>query len=156
MDSPSTIHSTFVVERIFPKPPARVFQAFADPAQKRRWFGEGDTHDLVSFEQDFRVGGFERMVYRFKAGTPIAGAEIRNELFYQDIVPDRRIVFAQLMSLGEARISGSLVTIELLAAEAATTLMCTHQGAFFEGADGPEMREHGWRTLFDKLAVELT
>jgi hypothetical protein len=34
--------------------------------------------------------------------------------------------------------------------------MCTHQGAFFEGADGPEMREHGWRTLFDKLAVELT
>ena len=27
--------------------------------------------------------------------------------------------------------------------------------AFFEGADGPEMREEGWRKLFEQLTEEL-
>jgi len=36
-----------------------------------------------------------------------------------------------------------------------TDLICTHQGAFFEGADGPQMREAGWRHLFENLAKEL-
>jgi hypothetical protein len=31
----------------------------------------------------------------------------------------------------------------------------THQGAYFEGADGPKMREEGWKTLLDKLPKEL-
>ena len=31
----------------------------------------------------------------------------------------------------------------------------THQGAFFEGADGPEMREAGWRKLLDQLATDM-
>ena len=59
------------------------------------------------------------------------------------------------MALGEKRISASLVTIELVPTEKGTDLICTHQGAFFEGADGPKMREAGWRTLLDKLTAEL-
>ena len=31
MEQPKIIHSTFVVERSFPKPPETVFAAFADP-----------------------------------------------------------------------------------------------------------------------------
>ena len=59
------------------------------------------------------------------------------------------------MALGERRISASLVTIELVPTDKGTDLICTHQGAFFEGADGPKMREAGWRTLLDKLTAEL-
>ena len=33
--------------------------------------------------------------------------------------------------------------------------MFTEQAAFFEGADGPQMREDGWRKLLDQLAAEL-
>ena len=32
-------HSTFVIERTYGASPARVFQAFADPAAKAQWFG---------------------------------------------------------------------------------------------------------------------
>jgi uncharacterized protein YndB with AHSA1/START domain len=59
------------------------------------------------------------------------------------------------MSVGERCISASLVTFELAPSEAGTNLLFTHQGAFFEGADGPKMREEGWREILDQLAKEF-
>src|SRR3954470_17324961 len=154
MEEQSVIHSTFVIERSYPQPPDRVFSAFADAAQKRRWFAESKGHQVEEFELDFRVGGVERARYRFQEGTPFPGVELTNEGSYQDIVPDRRVVTASTMTLGDRRISASLVTVELLPTEKGTDLICTHQGAFFEGADGPQMREAGWRRLLEKLEKE--
>ncbi len=156
MNQPSVIHSTFVIERSYPKPPETVFAAFADPATKRRWFAEGEHHDVEGFESDFRVGGAERIRYRFKEGTPFPGTELVNEGTYEDIVENRRIVSASTMSLGGRHISASLVTLEFLPSDTGTDLICTHQGAFFEGSDGPEMREGGWRKLLEQLASNLS
>jgi uncharacterized protein YndB with AHSA1/START domain len=152
----SVIHSTFVIERSYPKLPERVFSAFADAAKKRRWFAEGESHEVEEFEMDFRVGGTERLRYRFKEGTPFKGVAVTNDGSYQDIVPDRRVVTASTMTLGDQRISASLVTVEFLPTDEGTDLICTHQGAFFQGADGPQIREAGWRQLFERLAKELT
>ena len=151
----SVIHSTFVLERRYPKGPKRVFAAFAVAAQKRRWFGESENHHVEEFTMDFREGGSELAIYRFKEGSPFPGVALRNQGWYLDIVPVRRLVTASTMSMGDRRISASLVTIELLPAGEGTDLICTHQGAFFQGSDGPKMREAGWRALFDRLGVEL-
>ncbi len=59
------------------------------------------------------------------------------------------------MTMGGKRISSSLVTIEMLPTDKGTDLICTHQGAFYEGADGPKMREGGWRKLLDNLETQL-
>ena len=32
-----------------------------------------------------------------------------------------------------------------------TLLVLTHQAVFFEGADGPKLRQAGWRALLDRL-----
>ena len=152
---PTVIHNTFVIERSFPKPPERVFAAFADPAKKRRWFGEGHSHDVEEFTMDFRVGGNERFQYRFKEGTPFPGVALTSDGYYLDVVLNQRIVEAASMAIAGRRISTSLVTIELLPTDEGTDLICTHQGAFFEGADGPQMREAGWRKLLDHLETEL-
>jgi uncharacterized protein YndB with AHSA1/START domain len=151
----SVIHNTFVIEHGFPTPPERVFTAFSDPAKKRRWFAEVENHDVEEFVMEFRVGGAERVQSRFKAGSPFPGVALINEGTFQDIVPNARIVTASRMSLGGRPISVSLVTIELQPTDLGTTLLCTHQAAFFEGADGPQMREGGWRKLLDRLANEL-
>lgn len=155
MSDQPVVHSTFVIERNYPKSPEQVFSAFADSVKKRRWFAEGEHHDIEKFEMDFRVGGFERLQYRFKEGSPFPGVPLTSDGSYHDIVPNRRIVTASTMALGGQRISASLVTFEFLAADRGTDLICTHQGAFFEGSGGPQMREAGWRKLLDQLAKEL-
>ena len=156
MKEQSVIHSTFVIERSYPKPPERVFAAFADQGKKRRWFAEGESHEVEEFEMDFRVGGTERLRYRFKEGTPFPGVAISNEGTYRDIVPNRRVVSASSMSMGDRRISVSLVTLEFLPTEEGTDLICTHQGAFFEGSDGPQIREAGWRHQLEEMGKQLT
>ena len=155
MKEPSVIHNTFVIERSFAKPVERVFAAFADSGKKRRWFADSDSHEIEVFEMDFRVGGVERTRYRFKENTQFQGVELSTEGSFQDIVPNERIVTASLMTFGGKRISATLVTIELLPTETGTDLICTHQGAFFEGSGGPQLREQGWRTLFERLAKAL-
>jgi uncharacterized protein YndB with AHSA1/START domain len=156
MEKPSVIHNTFVIERTYPAPQERVFAAFADPTTKRRWFVEGEHHDVEHFEIDFRVGGKESARFRFKEGTPIQGLTCTSTTTYQDIVPNRRVVTASTMALGDKIFSASLVTFEFLPSETGTDLIVTHQGAFFEGADGPEMREAGWRKLLDRLTHEFS
>ena len=97
----------------------------------------------------------ERDLVSSQAPSSRASA-LTNEARYQDIVPNRRVVIASTMSLGDRRISASLVTFEFSPTEQGTDLIFTHQAAFFEGSDGPERREAGWRYLFEKLAKELT
>ncbi|HXR37486.1 MAG TPA: SRPBCC family protein [Terracidiphilus sp.] len=155
MEKPTTIHSTFVIERSYPATPERVFDAFANPEKKRRWFFESDKHGLEHHELDFKVGGRERAQLTLGPGTPVAGMTCVNETVYEDIVPNRRIVSAYRMIIGGNCISASLATIEILPSTAGTDLILTHQGAYFEGADGPEMRKGGWNSLLDKLAREL-
>ena len=153
MEERSVIHSTFVIERSYPESPERVFAAFADAEKKRRWFVEGENKEVEEFEMDFRVGATERARFRFKQGTPLKGVVFTNDSSYQDIVPNRRIVTAlQWPSLRSAsrRLWSRLNSCRR---KRGRDLIVTHQGAFFEGADGPEMREEGWRTLLDRLTA---
>ncbi len=152
----SVIHSTFVMERSYPKPPELVFSAFSSATQKRRWFAGGESSDVQRFDMDFQVGGAEYLQIRLKENTPLPGVVITSQGSYLDIIPNRRIVTVSSMTLGDKRISSALVTFEFLPTAQGTDLVCTHQGAFFEGADGPEMREDGWQKLLNALSAELT
>jgi len=152
------VHSTFTIDRTYAAPPARVFAAFANDATKRRWFVDGAGKAAAEFSADFRVGGHEKSRFRFAGGVPGGppeGTQMGNDTTYLDIVPDRRIVFAYTMSVGDHRMSASLATVELTSSGTGTRLTFTEQAAFFERSDGPELRKQGWGELLKKLGDEV-
>ena len=155
MANPTVTHSTFVIERSYPASPERVFAAFADPASKRGWYAEHESMSLDEFQMDFHPGGHDYLRYTFGPKSPFPGATLENHSTYQDIVPEQRIVVAYTMAIGGRRFSASQATFEFVQSAAGTDLIFTEQGAFFEGADGPQMREDGWRKLLDKLSAYL-
>jgi uncharacterized protein YndB with AHSA1/START domain len=139
----SVVHSTFTIERTYDRPPARVFDAWANPSVKSRWFGGGTDDAPLDLDVDFRVGGHERI--RSEPGA--------YEARYHDIVPDERIVFTYDLSLGGSLVSVSTATVEFRAADGSsgTQLTYTEYGAFLDGHDDPELRKNGTGGMLDEL-----
>jgi uncharacterized protein YndB with AHSA1/START domain len=150
MSDRSVTHATFVIERVYDASPARVFNAFADPEAKARWFAGPDewVNDEVEFE--FRVGGRET-----NRGGPQGGPIHSFVAVYQDIVPDERIVYTYDMCLDDNRISVSLATLEFEPEGTGTRLILTEQGAYLDGYDDSSLREQGTRELLNALGAEL-
>jgi uncharacterized protein YndB with AHSA1/START domain len=151
MTKRTVTHSTFTIERAFDVPPPQVFQAFADPAAKARWFAGPDDWSRGPHVLDFRVGGRERA-----SGGPKGGLVHTFDALYQDIIPNERIVYSYDMHLDATRISVSLTTVELEPLESGgTRLLFTEQGAYLDGRDTPAQREEGTRGLLDALGAAL-
>jgi uncharacterized protein YndB with AHSA1/START domain len=140
MTQRSVTHSTFTIERDFDASPADVFNAYADVDAKKQWFG--GSGDL---ELDFSVGGRE-----YTAGEH-DGTTYAYEAAYRNIVPDERIVFTYEMWMNGESISVSVGTVELTPTVAGTRLVYTEQGAFLDGLDTAEQREHGTAAQLDVL-----
>ena len=151
MSERSTKHATFVIERVFPAAPARVFAAWADPVAKARWFGgPADKWTELLRESDFRVGGRDRV-----QGAWTGGPVSKFDCHYQDIVPDQRIIYTYDMHIDDRKISVSLATVEFKPAGTGTRLTVTEQGVFLDGYDDAGSREHGTGSLMDRLEAAL-
>ncbi|MDP3854949.1 SRPBCC family protein [Phenylobacterium sp.] len=143
-------HATFTIERVYPQAPARVFNAHADIGLKRRWFAEGEGFTLHHYALDFRVDGRETARFSFEGGP-----EVTMEMVHQVIVPDRLIVIAYRMAMGDQPISASLATIVFIANGGGTRLTYTEQGVYFAGGGDIQGREEGSRGLLERLAEVL-
>jgi uncharacterized protein YndB with AHSA1/START domain len=141
-------HDTFVIERTYNVPVTQVFQAWADPILKARWFaGSADALD-AGYELDFRVGGRE-----VNRGGPPGGPVYTYESQFRDIIPEQRIVYTYEMFADEKRISVSVATVQFHSQGAMARLVLTEQGVYLDGYDTVAQREEGTRSLLDSLAA---
>jgi uncharacterized protein YndB with AHSA1/START domain len=151
MTSRSTVHDSFSIDRHFDAKPARVFQAFADPAAKSLWFAGPPQAKQEDVAFDFREGGRETMVTEMPDGNRFGFYAT-----YTDIVPDERIVYTYEMTMNGQRISVSVATVEVRAgASSGTDLRIIEQGVYLDGLDGPESRKQGSEQLLDALGESL-
>jgi uncharacterized protein YndB with AHSA1/START domain len=150
MTEHSAVHATFVIDRVYPHAPSRVYRAFADPKEKAKWFGADEKWTEEVREEDFRVGGRDHMRGKWHQG-PTSDFLCT----YQDIVPNERIVYTYDMHIDGNRISVSLATIEFSPEGKGTRLKLTEQGVYLDGYDDAGRREEGTRGLLDQLAKSL-
>ena len=150
MSEYSTVHSTFSVERTYEASTARVFAAWSDPKARLQWEAIGDNFTTTYTQNDFRVGGRDVSKFDFgKSDQYVADAR------YEDIVKDRRIVYAYTMSHNERRISSSLTTISLTPVAEGTHVVLTEQITILDGGDKVEYRQAGIAGQLDQLGVFL-
>ena len=144
-----TAHDSFTIERTYDFPRASVFDAWSKPELRARWFAGGDGWTVVIREQDFRVGGQERVRGEWRDGR---SSDFRST--YHDIVDGERIVFVYDMYVGDEMISVSIGTVELFAAGTGTRMRYTEQGTYLD-YDDKGSREHGTNLLVERLGAFL-
>jgi uncharacterized protein YndB with AHSA1/START domain len=156
MTQRTVIHDTFSIARTYPATLSRVFGAFASQEAKNIW---GDTSDLESpdadgtqTEFDFRIGGRERLGFKYQ------GTTYRYDALYYDILPGQRIIYSYEMYANDTRISVSVATIEFAETVDGSALTWTEQGAYLDGFDGPgaaQLRSEGTAEMLDGLEKYL-
>lgn len=146
----SVAHSTFVIERQLTAPVARVFAAWSDPGKKRRWISCHDDWRALEYQLDFRVDGME--INRMMSPDGVVHA-VKGR--FLDIVPGQRIVYVYDMTVGEARISVSLVTVTFAPLGAKTNMRFTEQVAFLDGHGDAEERREGTEIGLARIDQEL-
>jgi uncharacterized protein YndB with AHSA1/START domain len=146
----SAEHTSFVLERRFAAPPARVFKAWADPKAKQRWSDCHADGGTTEYSMDFRPGG--REIHR--AVLPNGKLQLIEKTFLE-IVPDARIIFAYGIEADGRYLSASLVTAEFHPDESGTLLKLTEQLAYLDGHTDLDERIRGTREGLDRLALEL-
>lgn len=139
-------HATFSLERTYPVPPNRAFNAWAEPEIKIRWFARDTKH----YEMNFSPGGIERL------STTHEGKLITWESLYRDIVTDERIVYTSVLSEHDAVATISLTTVEFVPEGEGTRLVLVEAGAYLDGMEQPAWREQGTSDWLDALGAELT
>lgn len=147
---PAALHAALTLERLYDAAPGRVFAAWADPEARARWGAPGPDQEIRYLEADFRVGGRDFSCCGPR-GEPVFVVEAR----YEDIVEGRRIVFTETISRGDARLSVTLVTVEVRPEGLATRLTLTCQITALDDPDMAVGMRVGWTAALANLAAHL-
>ncbi|HEY9291798.1 MAG TPA: SRPBCC family protein [Microlunatus sp.] len=138
-------HSTFTLERHYPVPVERVFDAWADPEARKRWMAQGADH-----AQDFVVGGLETV-----KGADDQGRALVFVARYVDIVTNERILTTSTLHAEDQLSTVSVTSVEFRADDAGTLLVLTEHGIYLPGQEQPDWREQGTAQQLDTLAAEF-
>lgn len=143
-------HATIVMERTYNATPERVFAAWADVEARKRWSAPTEGIRIEYEAADFREGGVD--VSRcIEPGNTDYVARVT----YIDIRPDARILFAEDVSHGAARVSAALISVEISPENAGSRLLLTMQIASLDGSNMEAGYQFGWSSALDNLAKEF-
>ena len=133
---------TLEIRRIVGSSPARVFAAWTDPDQLRRWWGPPGVV-CPAAEVDLRVGGRYRIGNRFADGTTLW---IVGE--FEVVSPPRELVYTWRLEPGPPRIERVKVRFE--PREGGTEVVVVHER--IPDAGVREQHERGWLGCLGRLA----
>jgi uncharacterized protein YndB with AHSA1/START domain len=125
--------------------PARVYAALTEPQLMVQWWGP-DSGPTLRAEADVRPGGRFSVVFRVLSGEEYDATGV-----YQEVVPERKLVFTwEWPGMAERE---SLVTFLLKPIDGGTELTLVHERLPDEAAR--KSHEEGWEGFLNKLRIFL-
>jgi uncharacterized protein YndB with AHSA1/START domain len=143
------------ISAIFPAPPARVFKAWTDPKELKRWFGP-KPESLISVDLDVKVGGKWCVVFD---QSPEKTMQLEGE--YLQVDANKTLIYtwchATLFADGRhERTPYSQVKVKFSAVDSGTKIELRHES--IESKDALLNVHAGWKAcytnLFDLFASE--
>ena len=132
------------ITRFISASPARVYNAWTDPAQLREWFGPEGVR-TQSITADVRVGGKYRWDLITREGEDWAAFGE-----YRELVPEKKIVFTWQWDDDKAwENRTSVVTVELFDRAGGTELRLKHEQLPSE--ESRDRHSEGWNSLLNRL-----
>ncbi len=139
-------HSTISLARTYDAPVSRVFSALTDPEERLQVMAGSQRLTFDFQETDLRIGG--RDVFRFGLRGRL---HYRCESIYHDVAPGRRIVFTDVVSVGDIRLWIGVTTLELTPTGKRTLLKVTAHMVRLDDAESYDGCDARYAVLLDDL-----
>jgi len=130
------------IKRFFNCPVEKVYSAWTDPEQLRKWHAPGEVK-VDSASADLKIGGR----YRIEMIIGPDGQTSTTYGEYKEIVSNKRLVYTWGWE-GPDRYE-TIVTVEFNPKDNGTELVLTHER--FSDTDGRDKHQYGWNGCLDKL-----
>jgi uncharacterized protein YndB with AHSA1/START domain len=136
------------IRRILKAPVASVYAAWTDPQQVSQWMAPGDDFGPTEATADVRVGGSYRIVMRGPDGElhRVGGV-------YQEVVPNRRLVYSWAWESTPERVSR--VTVEFRPSSGESTELVLTHDRFFD-TEARDKHGHGWQGCLGRFERYLS
>ena len=133
------------LRRIIPASRERVFRAWTDPAQLKRWFAVADDFTTPIADVDLRVGGRYRLGMQPPGNDPvlIVGG------VYREILPPERLVFTWRWESSDKNEPETLVTVNFVERGDMTEVVLQHE--LFASEALRDKHAEGWAGCLDHL-----
>ena len=140
------------IKRLIKAPRERVFEAWTNAEQLKKWFGPDEDIVVSQTKVDLRAGGKYRIQMKKTDGEFHTATGT-----YREVKPPERLVFTWAWEkdgsepdFGEVEPTEMLVTLEFLPRGQQTELVFMQEN--FASVESRDRHEHGWGGCFDKLA----
>ena len=130
------------LSRIFPAPRERVFKAWTDPEELKRWIAPGDDFSTPIVEVDLRVGKSYRIGMKSPDGNLYVAVGT-----YREIVPPKKLVYTWSWEGGE--MGETLVTVEFREQGQSTEIILKHE--MFPDEQTRDQHNWGWNGCLGRL-----
>ncbi len=151
MITKTTENITLKLTRLIKVPRERVFEAWTNPEELKRWFRPSDDIVLQSVKLDLRVGG----KYRFQMKHP-DGEFHTSTGTYREVKPPERLVFTFAWEkdgsepdFGEVEPTEMLITLEFHARGQETELVFLQEK--FASIESRDRHQEGWTGCLNRL-----
>ena len=144
-------HGTVAVQRTLNVPVAHAYNAFSDANERAKWGAPSDNAAAFIYEEaNFKIGGRDLA----RCG-PKDDPRFTIEAHYVDIVPERRVVWVEMVHEIDRLLAVNITTLEFFSNGDATELKVTVQVTSFVGPDMIKNTRAGHEGALSKMARYL-